>query len=183
MLGQARFAHIENAATEAVRQWLDHVGEQQAKKRKIEDDKAEKEKLAKALATRDQSIIVLRTLATEKEKLAKEAVEKKTDDTGDLNEKSIIVDATRNKTPSPPRSNPGVQPAGPDYEAMSVERLRALDKARDATLAFLLKRIDKAESALAKIAREKASEEKEQHDSKPIEVIQTAEDPHDGNDT
>lgn len=183
MLGQARFAHIENAATEAVRQWLDHVGEQQAKKRKIEDDKAEKEKLAKALATRDQSIIVLRTLATEKEKLAKEAVEKKTDDTGDLNEKSIIVDATRNKTPSPPRSNPGVQPAGPDYDAMSVERLRALDKARDATLAFLLKRIDKAESALAKIAREKASEEKEQHDSKPIEVIQTAEDPHDGNDT
>jgi len=117
--------------------------------------------LAKALAARDQSIIVLRTLATEKEKLAKEAVEKKTDNTGDLNDKAIIVDATRNKTPSPPRNNPGVQPAGPDYDAMSVERLRALDKARDATLAFLLKRIDKAESALAKIAREKASEEKE----------------------
>jgi putative IMPACT (imprinted ancient) family translation regulator len=183
MLGQARFVHIENCANEAVRQWLDHVGEQQAKKRRIEDETVEKEKLAKALAARDQSIIVLRTLATEKEKLAKEAVEKKTDDTRDLNDKAIIVDATRNKTPSPPRGNPGVQPPGPDYDAMSVERLRALDKARDATLAFLLKRIDKAESALAKIAREKASEEKEQHDKKPVEVIQTAEDLRGENDT
>jgi putative IMPACT (imprinted ancient) family translation regulator len=171
MLGQARFVHIENCANEAVRQWLDHVGEQHAKKRKIEDDKVEKEKLAKALAARDQSIIVLRTLATEKEKMAREAVEEKPHAAGDVNGKAIIVDATRDKTPSPPRSNPGVQPAGPDYDAMSVERLRALDKARDATLAFLLKRINKAESDLARIAREKASEEKEQQDSKPTEAI------------
>jgi hypothetical protein len=174
MLGQARFAHIENCATEAVRQWVDHVGEQQVKKRRLEDEGVEKEKLAKALAARDQSIIVLRTLATEKEKMAKEAVETKSDETADVNGKSIIVDATRDKTPSPPRSNPGVQPAGPDYDAMSVERLRALDKARDATLAFLLKRIDKAESALAKIAREKASEEEKRHDSKPTEVIKNS---------
>jgi putative IMPACT (imprinted ancient) family translation regulator len=171
MLGQARFAHIENCATEAVRQWLDHVGEQQAMKRRIEDDKVEKEKLVKALAARDQSIVVLRTLATEKEKMAKEAVERKPDDAGDINGKAIIVDATRDKTPSPPRSTPGVKPEGPDYDAMSVERLRALDKARDATLAFLLKRINKAESELAKVAREKASDEKEQHDNKPAEVI------------
>jgi len=183
MLGQARFAHIENCATEAVRQWVDHVGEQQAKKRKIDDDKVEKEKLSKALAARDQSIIVLRTLATEKEKMAKEAVERKPEDAGDANDQAIIVDATRNKTPSPPRSNPGVQPAGPDYDAMSVERLRALDKARDATLAFLLKRIDKAESALAKLARERASEEKEQQDSKPTEATSTAEDLHGGDGT
>jgi hypothetical protein len=174
MLGQARFAHIENCATEAVRQWVDHVGEQQVKKRRLEDEGVEKEKLAKALAARDQSIIVLRTLATEKEKMAKEAVETKSDETADVNGKSIIVDATRDKTPSPPRSNPGVQPAGPDYDAMSVERLRALDKARDATLAFLLKRIDKAELALAKIAREKASEEEKRHDSKPTEVIKNS---------
>lgn len=167
MLGQVRFAHIENCATEAVRQWVDHVGEQQAKKRRLEDEEVEKEKLAKALAARDQSISVLRTLATEKEKMAKEAEERNPDEAGDANGKAIIVDATRDKIASPPRAVPGVQPAGLDYDSMSVERLRALDKARDATLAFLLKRIDKAESTLAKVSRERASEEKEQNVSDP----------------
>jgi len=167
MLGQVRFAHIENSATEAVRQWVDHVGEQQAKKRRLEDEGVEKEKLAKALAARDRSISVLRTLATEKEKMAKEAVDRNPDDTGDAANKAIIVDATRDKTPSPPRGNAGLQPPGVDYDAMSVERLRALDKARDATLAFLLKRIDKAESELVKIAKEKGDEEKEQQVVEP----------------
>jgi hypothetical protein len=32
-----------------------------------------------------------------------------------------------------------------DYSAMPLQRLRLLDKARDATLAFILKQIDKAE--------------------------------------
>jgi hypothetical protein len=45
---------------------------------------------------------------------------------------------------------------------MTVERLRALDKARDATLAFLLKRIDKAESELTKAANAKEEERKSQ---------------------
>lgn len=151
MLGQVRFAHIENCASEAVRQWSNHVGDQQAKKRKIEEAVVEKGKLVKALAKRDQSISVLRTLAAEKEKLARDAREGKDSAAGGMNEQAIVVDATRDTVPPPPRPEPSSQ-TGADYDAMTVERLRALDKARDATLAFLLKRIDKAESELSKAA-------------------------------
>lgn len=162
MLGQVRFAHIENSASEAVRQWTKHIGEQQAKKRKVEEEVVEKGKLVNALAKRDQSITVLRALAAEKEKLAKETAE--TGHTGDGNAsvQAIVVDATRNTVPPSPRPEPSSQ-TGIDYEAMSVERLRALDKARDATLAFLLKRIDKAESELTKAANAK----EEDQSSKP----------------
>jgi len=157
MLGQVRFAHIENCASEAVRQWSNHVGEQQAKKRRIEEEVVEKGKLVKALAKRDQSISVLRTLAAEKEKLAKDAAEGKDSATA----QAIVVDATRDTVPTPPRPEPSSQ-TGIDYDSMTVERLRALDKARDATLAFLLKRIDKAESELTKAANKKEEERKSQ---------------------
>jgi putative IMPACT (imprinted ancient) family translation regulator len=158
MLGQVRFAHIENSASEAVRQWMNHVGEQQAKKRKLEEEVVEKEKLVKALAKRDQSISVLRALAVEKEKLAKETAESESGGAGSINNQAIIVDATRDTVPTPPRKKPGSQTPGIDYEVMTVERLRALDKARDATLAFLLKRIDKAETELVKATNAKEEE-------------------------
>lgn len=158
MLGQVRFAHIENCASEAVRQWVSHVGEQEAKKRKIEEEVVEKEKLVTALAKRDQSISVLRALAVEKEKLAKESTE--VADAGNVAGPAIVVDATRDTVPPPPRKEPGSHTPSIAYDAMSVERLRALDKARDATLAFLLKRIDKAESELAKSANAKEEEQK-----------------------
>jgi len=161
MLGQVRFAHIENSASEAVRQWTNHIGEQQAKKRKIEEEVVEKDKLVKALAKRDQSIGVLRALASEKEKLAKEAAETGNGAVGGVNGQAIIVDATRDTVPTPPRPEPGSQ-AGIDYNGMSVERLRALDKARDATLAFLLKRIDKAELELSKAANAREENQKSQ---------------------
>jgi putative IMPACT (imprinted ancient) family translation regulator len=161
MLGQVRFAHIENSASEAVRQWTNHVGEQQAKKRRVEEEVVEKEKLVKALAKRDQSIGVLRALAAEKEKLAKEAADAESSAAGGLNSQPIIVDATRDTVPPPPRPEPSSQ-TGIDYTTMTVERLRALDKARDATLAFVLKRIDKAESALSKAANAKEENQKTQ---------------------
>jgi putative IMPACT (imprinted ancient) family translation regulator len=158
MLGSVRFAHIENSASEAVRQWVNHVGEQQAKKRKVEEEVVEKEKLVKALAKRDQSISVLRALAVEKEKLAKDDAEGEGNGTASMSSQAIIVDATRDTVPTPPRKEPGSQTSGIDYEGMTVERLRALDKARDATLAFLLKRIDKAESELIKANNAKEEE-------------------------
>lgn len=148
MLGQVRFAHIENCASEAVQQWVTSVGEQQAKKRKMEEEVVEKGKLVKALAKRDQSISVLRALATEKEKLAKEAAEE--GGAGITKGQAVVADATRDTVPPSPKKEPSSQTGGIDYDSMSVERLRALDKARDATLAFLLKRIDKAESELKK---------------------------------
>lgn len=159
MLGQVRFAHIENCANEAVRQWVNSVGEQQAKKRKMEEEVVEKDKLVKALAKRDQSIGVLRALATEKEKLAKEAAEKD-DSAATVKSQAIVVDATRDAVPPSPRKGPSSQTGGIDYDSMSVERLRALDKARDATLAFLLKRIDEAELELKKAANAKEESRK-----------------------
>jgi hypothetical protein len=149
MLGQVRFAHIENSASEAVRQWMN---------RKVEEEIVEKEKLVKALAKRDQSISVLRALAVEKEKLAKDTAESEMGGAVIINNQAIIVDATRDTVPTPPRKEPGSQTSVIDYEAMTVERLRALDKARDATLAFLLKRIDKAESELVKATNAKEEE-------------------------
>lgn len=160
MLGQVRFAHIENCASEAVRLWVTSVGEQQAKKRKMEEEVVEKGKLVKALAKRDQSIGVLRALATEKERLAKEATEEE-GNSGRIKSQPIVVDATRDTVPPSPKKEPSSQTSGIDYDSMSVERLRALDKARDATLAFLLKRIDKAESELKKAAKSKKEQTSE----------------------
>jgi len=161
MLGQVRFAHIENCASEAVRQWSNHIGEQQAKKRKVEEEVVEKGKLVKALAKRDQSISVLRALAVEKEKLAKDATEVGDSVAGGMNSQVIIVDATRDTVPPPSRPEPSSQ-TGIDYDSMPVERLRALDKARDATLAFLLKRINKAESELSEAANAREEKQKSQ---------------------
>ena len=101
------------------------------------------------------------TAAAEKEKLAKDAAEGKDSATRAIDGQAIVVDATRDTVPPPPRPEPSSQ-TGIDYDAMTVERLRALDKARDATLAFLLKRIDKAESALSKAANTKEEGRKSQ---------------------
>lgn len=159
MLGPVRFTHIETCASEAVRSWLNHTGEEKAKKRKVEDEAAEKEKLVKALGARDQSIGVLRALAVEKETQAKEAKETDHGKIDALKGQAVVVDATHETAP-PSSNNPASsQPTVIDYDAMTVDRLRALDKARDATLSFLLKRIDKAEAALA--ATDKGNEQDE----------------------
>lgn len=159
MLGPVRFAHIENCAGEAVREWMRCVGKEQAKKRKVEEEAGEKERLVKALGKRDQSIAVLRALALEKEGKAREAVEGVGDGGANgVDGGEVVVDATRDTEPAAPRSEAVVQPPAVDYSSMEVGRLRALDKARDATLGFLLKRIDKAETELA--AHGKGTEEK-----------------------
>lgn len=148
MLGPVRFTHMEESARAAVRAWQDHVAGERTKKRKLEEEAQEKEKLVKVLAARDQSIVVLRALATEKEQKAKDrnaadGNQRKESD-GDV-EASVIVDATA----TPPKKETAPPAPTVDYEPMPVERLRSLEKARDATLAFLLKRIDKAEAELA----------------------------------
>ena len=128
----------------------------------MEEDVEEKQRLAKVLSERDNSIRVLRALAAEKEEKAKQAMiagveslasllqektsaeeqtPKSSDQEGDSTEKA----ATR-----PKKIVSAAQPAA-DYGGRSVESLRSLEKARDATLGFLLKRIDKAEADLAAI--------------------------------
>ncbi|KAK3722186.1 hypothetical protein LTR37_002619 [Vermiconidia calcicola] len=143
LLGQLRFEHIENCARGAIQKWKASVAEEQSKKRKIEEDASEKARLVRVLAERDQSIVVLRSLAVEKEEQLRQAkasddVEAQADGAGN---------PTETASSEPKQNVSGAKPAI-DYSAMPAERLKALEKARDATLSFLLKRIDKAELEL-----------------------------------
>ena len=132
MLGPVRFSHIETVAKESIRAWQEHDAEIKMKKRKFEEEQAEHARLCKSLVERDQSVDVLRDLAAKKELEVKQAQQQE-EDTEELSQ--------------PPPSSAANKPLM-DYTAMPVERLRALDKARDATISFLLKRIDKAEAEL-----------------------------------
>ncbi|CAD0106482.1 unnamed protein product [Aureobasidium uvarum] len=119
MLGPARFAHIENSARDAIRAWRQNEDSEGQKRRRIEDEDMEKASLIVELADRDQNILVLRRLLEEKTKQ--------------------MQSQTEPKAPSRPPI-----PA-PDYSTMPLERLRQFDKARDSTVAFLLKKINEAE--------------------------------------
>ncbi|KAI7332881.1 hypothetical protein KC315_g4432 [Hortaea werneckii] len=152
LLGPVRFTHIENCARAAVSKWQTHETEQRAKKMRLEQETAEQKKLAIALIERDRSIEVLRTLAAGKERQVKEGIVAGVEALGDADDASEDVEEVapksseamnlKKKTESTPK------PAM-DYSAMPLARLRALDKARDATLSFLLKRIDKADADLS----------------------------------
>lgn len=131
MLGPVRFSHIETVAKEAIRAWQEHEAEAKMKKRKVEEEEAEHARLCKSLAERDQSIDVLRELAAKKELEVKQAHSQR-----------------KVEEPSQTPSSSATSKPITDYTVMPIERLRALDKARDATIAFLLKRIDKAEAEL-----------------------------------
>ncbi|KAK8194357.1 hypothetical protein M8818_007547 [Zalaria obscura] len=119
MLGPVRFTHIETCARGAVSAWRKGWETEVAKKRKVEEEERERGVLVEELLERDQSIRVLRRLLEEKSKVANEA--------------------RSSQTPAP------VQMRKVDYEGLPLERLRVMDKARDGTIAFLLKRIDAAE--------------------------------------
>lgn len=136
LLGPARFTHIENAAREAIQLWKDSV-EQIAKRRKVEvDESKERLRLVQSLEQRDQSITVLRQLLAEK------------------SAKQSHAESSPNTTSSPTVSSPL---KGPDYGSMPLSRLRQLDKARDATITWILKQIDAAETTASANAHENTS--------------------------
>ncbi|EME48654.1 hypothetical protein DOTSEDRAFT_67630 [Dothistroma septosporum NZE10] len=132
MLGPVRFSHIETVAKEAIRAWQELEAEAKMKRRKLEVAEAERAELCESLTARDQSVDVLRDLVGKKELEVTRAGHHATN-AGDPNQ-----------APSSSAANKLVT----DYVAMPIERLRALDKVRDATIAFLLKRIDQAEAEL-----------------------------------
>ncbi len=135
LLGPVRFAHIENCAREAISKWkqgASGAGEDGhvAQRRKVEDEE-QKSALVVTLRQRDSSISVLRELLQEKrEKVARQ--------TGDCR---ILTPQTRMKSP--------------DYQAMPLEALRRLEKARDATISWILKEIDNLEEEGLKLEAEK----------------------------
>ncbi|QIW98218.1 hypothetical protein AMS68_003736 [Peltaster fructicola] len=133
MLGPVRFTHMETCALGAIKKWQESVAEEISKKRKVEQDASETKRLVKVLTARDQSITVLRNLASDKEAKLRPIDEAKT---------------SAEASPSQPTPTPALNPV---YDDLPLQRLQALEKARDATISFLLKRIDKAELALKEL--------------------------------
>lgn len=116
MLGPVRFDHIRNCAQEAIDNWK---AEQKtsAKRIKVKEDADRKASLIEILPERDRSITVLRELLAEK--------------------KGTSSNEDRGKS-SPAKV--------PDYSKLPLLTLKKLEQVRDATLAWILKEIEKAES-------------------------------------
>jgi putative IMPACT (imprinted ancient) family translation regulator len=137
MLGPVRFNHIEHCARDSIlesrRAETRHSAEDQAqqKQRKIDEGERNRAALMRTLEERDQSITVLRGLLREKIAASVESSETASDFQRQTPTKKI------------------------DYSAMPLQALKQLDKARDATIAWILKEIDKAEERQKVIAEAK----------------------------
>jgi hypothetical protein len=122
-IGPIRFTHIEDSAKNAIWNWKvaneAAMKEASTKKQKLEEETTRKE-LEKNLRERDLNIFVLRKLLADKN--------------AKLNDLE----------PAPPTP----QKAPPNYETMSMDALKRVDKARDASIAFILKEIDKVDEKL-----------------------------------
>ena len=119
MLGPVRFDHIKNAARDAILQWSQDR-DRSAKKAKVREDEADKERLIRTLPERDQSITVLRDLLVEK-----------------------------SRRPSSPMGRRSDAAKTPDYSTLPLATLQKLDQVRDATIGWILKQIEKAEKVQA----------------------------------
>ena len=142
LLGPVRFTHIEDVAREAIRLSRGQTSSQsssyaqpETKKLKTDapaidsaDTAEQLRRLAKQLLDRDRSIVTLRQLLADKQNTTKAAKSGTEPGLGSQEQQQI--------TPSP---------QSPDYASMPLPRLKQLDKARDATISFLLKRIDATE--------------------------------------
>ncbi|EMD85107.1 hypothetical protein COCC4DRAFT_34940 [Bipolaris maydis ATCC 48331] len=141
-IGPIRFTHIESSAKEAIRKAKaagasSSDSAQQAsssashKKQKVqvkvqeegEQEEARRKELISNLQERDYNIFALRKLLSEK--------------------KARLQGEGRVELPTPQKLM--------DYDRMSMEALERVDKARDATIAFILKQIDRIEEE-AKLA-------------------------------
>jgi hypothetical protein len=152
LLGPARFTHIETAAKNAVDAWRSATSGGVSKKSRLdgqieqemaassekpmrpEELQRRKREIIQTLQRRDESIAALRTL---------------------LEQKKSAADP---KLPQPAvNASPG---RTMNYELMPFNRLQPLENARDMTIGFLLKEIDKAEAESNKRQEEAAQEEK-----------------------
>jgi hypothetical protein len=166
MLGPVRFKHIEDCAKEAVNLWRnpEQVGKRQRTDTPLNSDQVasqprsplpvmrpeelqrKKQDLIRTLQRRDESVATLRMLLEEKKSLLQ-------------NTPKTQQSSSAGATSSPARTL--------DYEAMPLARLLALEQARDASLSFLLKEIDRVE-------KEQAEREAIDTDRKQKEAAQDA---------
>ncbi|KAF2645752.1 hypothetical protein P280DRAFT_128453 [Massarina eburnea CBS 473.64] len=123
-IGPIRFTHVEDSAKQAIWNYKSAadliVQEQATKKQKLEEETKKKE-LEKNLRERDLNVFVLRKL---------------------LADKKAKLKGDREPAPPTPQKPP------PDYEKLSMEALARVDRARDASIAFILKQIDKVDEDL-----------------------------------
>ena len=121
-IGPIRFTHIENCAKEAIWNWKtanSNAIQEQATKKQKTDEEARRIELVKNLQERDYNIFALRKLLAEKK--------------AKLQDEEVAP-----PTPQKPQV----------YEKMVLDALLRVDKARDATIAFILKQIDKVDEEL-----------------------------------
>lgn len=122
-IGPIRFTHIETCAKQAIWSWKttdDAIKKEHAAKKQKMEEETTKTELEENLRERDLNIFVLRGL---------------------LAEKKAKLDGVEAAPLTPSK---GLQ----NYSKMSMEALKRVDKARDATIAFILKQIDKVEEQL-----------------------------------
>lgn len=136
MLGPVRFTHIEKVAREAIAAWRTVVddAEREAKRQKADHDT--EARLRRELPERDRSVVVLRQLLAEKTAPAQE---------------NVSVKSTSPTSSPPSRSEIPMTPSKTiDYSKLPVDVLLRLEKARDTTIALLLRKIDEAEKEKSK---------------------------------
>ncbi|KAF1814381.1 ribosomal protein S5 domain 2-like protein [Eremomyces bilateralis CBS 781.70] len=151
LLGPVRFQHIETVARNAVRRWQqtwERDGEGDRKRRQVDSasrleqgdkivprdpelEEKERRALVKELQSRDESIVVLRQLLDQKK--------------ADTVTAGSPLAASQSSEPTKPlQASPSA--TSPEYESFPLARLQQLEKARDASIGFLLKQIDKTEA-------------------------------------
>jgi putative IMPACT (imprinted ancient) family translation regulator len=142
LLGPARFTHIENCAREAIEKWRmstvtgkEEVDHPAAQKRKLVDNEARRSALVRVLEERDHSISVLRGLLQEK---TEEAAPVEMDGKYSSMKDAAVTPTTVTPTAVTPTK-------APNYSTMALPALERLEKARDATISWILKEIEKAE--------------------------------------
>ncbi len=115
MLGPVRFEHIKNCARDAVGQWVRERA-RSAKRAKVTEDENARERLILTLRERDESIDVLRDLLAEK--------------SGGLSSSGGGKEGKATMR---------------DYSNLSLEKLERLERVRDASIGWILGRIEEAE--------------------------------------
>lgn len=136
LLGPVRFEHVEACVRKAVEAW-----------RRREEEERERERLVRELEERDRRIGILRGLVREREGRVKRTTVTGMEMAGLGVGYGNVAGEEREIKPTPP-------PPVVNYSGMELEILRALDRARDATVTFLLQRIDKVEADLAALERD-----------------------------
>lgn len=145
LLGPVRFTHIENCAREAIGKFKNNGTPSNAEAHVPEHDT----KRAKTVEERNEERL-------QKEQLVETLRER--DNSIDVL-RQLLVDKQAGQSSQPASPNK----AKPTYGGMTLETMTRLEKARDATIGFLLKQIDQAEKD--QTASKQASEDKDVEDA------------------